>query len=329
MEKYCGEVDISSYPYKIALNEVNSVYGAKNLYCEYDLTGIDPYQDFSISFKNQLPSMNYHVSFYVYSNSEERDTLYTIREKQVSFTINNTKRVKVFFFTPTAFETSPFTLSLEDIGQLNYFTVILICVVTIPVGLFFVYVLIRYFTTRGDRANVEIARQDINVVKKYIDEMKEEKYEKVENVYNNNCTICIDEFNTESFVYILTCRHIFHFECLKTWLSKNAEKMKINCPVCGHQIAPVFIGENVAESRINIIHVLQRENIDLVQNALAINNQIDPNIINEPVENNIEINLNNNTSNNQNNQIEYSQVNMVNMVPSVEGNNNDNNINIQ
>ena len=48
---------------------------------------------------------------------------------------------------------------------------------------------------------------------------------------NDTCIICLGEFNIGDSVTTLPCVHIFHTECIKTWL-----KSKNSCPVCQYEI---------------------------------------------------------------------------------------------
>merc|ERR1711971_920398 len=41
------------------------------------------------------------------------------------------------------------------------------------------------------------------------------------------CIICMNEFKKNDLVGRLMCKHIFHKECVYTWLKKNA-----TCPLC-------------------------------------------------------------------------------------------------
>ena len=43
------------------------------------------------------------------------------------------------------------------------------------------------------------------------------------------CTICAVEYNLDDKVIVMQCdaRHFFHEDCIKKWLSINA-----NCPIC-------------------------------------------------------------------------------------------------
>lgn len=52
--------------------------------------------------------------------------------------------------------------------------------------------------------------------------------------YNFNCTICLEKFNDESTVGVTQCKHVFHYECLKKWLSQNI--LELRCPNCNYHL---------------------------------------------------------------------------------------------
>ena len=45
---------------------------------------------------------------------------------------------------------------------------------------------------------------------------------------NDKCSICRLEYNDDDNVRILECEHIFHTECVDTWLLEHSYK----CPYC-------------------------------------------------------------------------------------------------
>ena len=48
---------------------------------------------------------------------------------------------------------------------------------------------------------------------------------------NNNCIICLNDFDVGDKVTSLPCLHMFHTDCIKSWLqSKN------HCPICKYTI---------------------------------------------------------------------------------------------
>lgn len=54
-----------------------------------------------------------------------------------------------------------------------------------------------------------------------------EKYDKIEQTNQKNCSICLEEYKKNDNVNILKCNHIFHIHCLNLWLCNNS-----TCPLC-------------------------------------------------------------------------------------------------
>ena len=52
-------------------------------------------------------------------------------------------------------------------------------------------------------------------------------YKDVEEKFNTSCSICLEDFEDESKVVVLSCKHIYHKKCIKEWT-----KIKRNCPLC-------------------------------------------------------------------------------------------------
>ena len=48
----------------------------------------------------------------------------------------------------------------------------------------------------------------------------------------NNCSICLEEFKNEDMIKKLNCNHIFHKDCLGTWINNNTNKNNKTCPLC-------------------------------------------------------------------------------------------------
>ena len=44
---------------------------------------------------------------------------------------------------------------------------------------------------------------------------------------DDSCSICLEDFKTGDNIKKLNCTHIFHKECLEPWLNNNS-----NCPMC-------------------------------------------------------------------------------------------------
>ena len=48
---------------------------------------------------------------------------------------------------------------------------------------------------------------------------------------NRNCVICLEDFKDKEHIICLPCIHVFHSECIKSWLNKNN-----NCPTCKFEL---------------------------------------------------------------------------------------------
>ena len=47
---------------------------------------------------------------------------------------------------------------------------------------------------------------------------------------DDDCAICLDKIKDYDYV-ILSCKHMFHYKCLQTWLQTKKEYVKL-CPLC-------------------------------------------------------------------------------------------------
>jgi len=48
----------------------------------------------------------------------------------------------------------------------------------------------------------------------------------------NNCSICLEEYKNEDVLKKLDCNHIFHKDCLGSWINNNTNKNNKTCPLC-------------------------------------------------------------------------------------------------
>ena len=54
------------------------------------------------------------------------------------------------------------------------------------------------------------------------------------NLIGTSCPICLDEFHQNSKVVETSCNHIFHEQCLRSWLTEQC--IKPTCPCCRNSI---------------------------------------------------------------------------------------------
>ena len=43
------------------------------------------------------------------------------------------------------------------------------------------------------------------------------------------CSICIEDYNTNDVIRILDCNHSFHTNCIESWIQYSS---KTQCPIC-------------------------------------------------------------------------------------------------
>ncbi|XP_065827653.1 RING finger protein 122-like [Oscarella lobularis] len=52
-------------------------------------------------------------------------------------------------------------------------------------------------------------------------------------VTNEACPICLEDFNANETIYVCSCLHGYHGQCIGHWLSRS-----IFCPVCKAPVRP-------------------------------------------------------------------------------------------
>lgn len=98
----------------------------------------------------------------------------------------------------------------------------------------------------GRRNNVVLVSQFISSIDVYpdpnsdfdlSDELSESEFDRLttflidddkSSFLNEQCHICLDDFNVKESITQLQCNHYYHKECIKEWLTKQSSK----CPIC-------------------------------------------------------------------------------------------------
>ena len=60
-------------------------------------------------------------------------------------------------------------------------------------------------------------------------------------IFQKECTICYDQIDERPIRRIITCEHLFHDECLKSWL-----KEKETCPNCKIPLNKKTLDDHIA-----------------------------------------------------------------------------------
>lgn len=90
------------------------------------------------------------------------------------------------------------------------------------------------------------------------------------------CTICYEAFSNESKVVELTCKHVFHYDCIRKWCFK--EVLNPRCPNCNKDIIPmkdIGLSQNSALTATNPAN----QNMNIRSNdimRLRVNNNVLP-----------------------------------------------------
>ena len=65
-----------------------------------------------------------------------------------------------------------------------------------------------------------------------VSEVKEIRNQENNNNSNNKCVICLSEFELGDQVSALPCAHVFHTDCIASWIKKHCQ-----CPVCKFNVS--------------------------------------------------------------------------------------------
>jgi len=72
------------------------------------------------------------------------------------------------------------------------------------------------------------------LIKKIIEEVVNNKTFQEE--YEDNCTICMENFKNSATIYKTPCEHFFHKECFNKFLKNIKDKDKLICPNCNQNL---------------------------------------------------------------------------------------------
>lgn len=126
--------------------------------------------------------------------------------------------------------------------------------------------------------------------------MRPIKYIKEHEIYGTQCMICLDNLIENNEICLTSCKHVFHYNCLKDYIMKTEDS---HCPDCKFDFFSLLENEIIDYSEIND-NTSRNENENLsilvIQNNINNSNDINNNYNNNQNEGNI-----NNTENNSEN----------------------------
>tara|TARA_B100001996_G_C18667215_1_gene595318 strand:- start:337 stop:1122 length:786 start_codon:yes stop_codon:yes gene_type:complete len=128
--------------------------------------------------------------------------------------------------------------SKNTIMYLNHF--IINCIV----GIFILYIIFQIISRLCSRRSISSAAEEVlsrsstpkimlGSVIKYSEYLETESLLKDQ----TTCSICIEDFeNNNELICLFNCEHIFHYDCIKEWLSKIDSTNIVKCPNCQDNI---------------------------------------------------------------------------------------------
>lgn len=243
---------------------VNSEYVPSNFYSEWTKL-FQLKQSSTLLFEFYRQTQDLSDKILLLFKLKTHNEFYPITDLQdKAILAKNLQKFQLFYFSSNSKQKSPFTLQISLYkSQVQKIYIILTIIIVILIGISLLILLIKYIKKRIEMSrysstpyngnnNIVIQPIDANnsahIIGQYriresnVNEMavlnKEKtlsekdlvpmEYTKEINIYNDNCTICLESFTNKEKVVVFSCKHIFHYECIKT----NFLNKVFKCPNC-------------------------------------------------------------------------------------------------
>jgi hypothetical protein len=322
MKNYCGSILQKILPMTIELIDTNG-YGVPNIYCKWIAKVPTDSESVTLNFTRLVYSTLDKFSFEtVYQDGGSRQYRNIISTQYV-FPAEQLSQINIHYYTTVVHDDLPFTINIfsTEQGFSNFVGLFIALGVIIAVCVFCSIFFYKYSKViiennrriQEQRANElaamnnnENRQEELKKVNKDIlssmfeNELKPCIYTEKFNDFNiPQCTVCLEDFNTEIEVVKLNCKHIFHFVCLKDWLEKILLAPK--CPCCNDYI--ILMQKQDYDDNLNSSRMMNANNatMDNNNNVLVLNNNIQNENTRDENANNNSLNDNNNGNANNNN----------------------------
>lgn len=108
-----------------------------------------------------------------------------------------------------------------------------------------------------------LVADDISVGSILLWKQKLQKYSTVDEIkykYEDNCAICMENFNKGQEVAILSgCDHVFCFSCIEAWFGVSSSANETSCPVCKTVANDFMRGSNFQRMKENFFELPSRK----------------------------------------------------------------------
>ena len=238
-------------------------YGKKMLFCFYNYID-ESSDDYKLNIQFTSSSTNRPKVAYGCSSNEKGINKAQKIEENKELTCSGGYNIFFVALLKTQHKSSPITfkLMLKQSSLNKYVAAFSAAVIFILLLTCIICCITRYYNNKARRkililmnerarANMRIIEEENNnmdidnaenleeINKEKLDQlfstkMAEHLYKSEYNQYGGGCSICLENFKKKSKVSMTPCKHVFHFNCIKDWLYKNAKNPK--CPNCNKEV---------------------------------------------------------------------------------------------
>ena len=184
------------------------------------------------------------------------------------------------------------------------FLIIILSILLIILLLILFRKLIGKYNKRIERSHVTFVRTNSTnqneillnkqkLIKLFSTKLKPIYYNQKMNIFNDNCSICLNIYFRGQKIIKLNCQHIFHEKCIKKYLKNNLKNPK--CPNCNKSILNyskkeikikktpniqniLILNSNLSSERNNLKNYISRQstdpNLHAVINTIVNENEI-------------------------------------------------------
>jgi hypothetical protein len=267
IKKYCGKLsyefsnDEESISISLPMHD-KSLYGTNKLYCEYTIYNEDSIGSFTIQTRKKWGSVKMRVKYF--TSSKINEIILGDGDKHI---IMDSELIKIVFESNNEKNTSPFEVKItKTFSSISKYIIALIVFCSV-LGIIVIIILLIIWSRRPRRRSIVIKNNinnlnniyinNINVTSdsssgrvslmNYLEIVKPIKFHEV-NLNKNElkglkCPIDLEYFQPDSDVILTECLHVFHYDCLKTYIEKNKMKKELRCPLCNTSLYSTKIKE--------------------------------------------------------------------------------------
>lgn len=264
-QKYCGSSTLESTTEDnqgSSLLEVDGKYGIPYLVCKYTYENDNKKKNVLVNVKRRRGTEKKAIMYLaaVFFDDSFADRLIDKYDYLVS--VEKGRDIHVYYFTTESFFQSPFMIYVKA-EKPGVSITLIITIILVIAACIICSVSIFIFSKRLARRNAfaqrnmmigvvvnqqgqpigiqeseeDIKKRKLNQLEELLKEnMMQREFNDSLGKYNLNCTICLEEYTSKSTVCLTPCNHVFHYDCITVWLTKNLLNSK--CPNCNFHLLP-------------------------------------------------------------------------------------------